>query len=151
MGCRILLQGIFPAQGIEPASCVFCIADGFFTTASPGKPQRLSNSKQFLNAFTFGKSPFKKSLPPILVPFLIRCVHACKLSHFCRVQLCVIPWTVAHQAPLSVGFSRQEYWNGLHVLLQGIFLTQGLNLGLLLCRQILYHLSYQGSPISSTV
>ena len=31
-----------------------------------------------------------------------------------------------------------------HALLQGIFLTQGLNLGLLLCRQILYHLSRQG-------
>ena len=33
-----------------------------------------------------------------------------------------------------------------HSLLQGIFLTQGLNLGLLHCRQILYGLSYQGSP-----
>ena len=30
-----------------------------------------------------------------------------------RVQLFVIPWTVAHQVPLSMGFSRQEYWNGL--------------------------------------
>ena len=30
-----------------------------------------------------------------------------------RVQLFAIPWTVAHQAPLSVGFSRQEYWSGL--------------------------------------
>ena len=147
MGCRILLQGIFPAQGIEPASCVFCIADGFFTTASPGKPQRLSNSKQFLNAFTFGKSPFKKSLPPILVPFLIRCVHACKLSHFCRVQLCVIPWTVAHQAPLSVGFSRQEYWNGLHVLLQGIFLTQGLNPSLLFWQVSSLPLPPPGKPL----
>ena len=29
------------------------------------------------------------------------------------VRLFAIPWTVAHQAPLSVGFSRQEYWNGL--------------------------------------
>ena len=35
---------------------------------------------------------------------------------------------------------------GYHVLLQGIFLTQGLNLGLPHCRQILYHLSHQGSP-----
>ena len=34
---------------------------------------------------------------------------------------------------------------GSYSLLQGIFLTQGLNLGLLCCRQILYHLSYQGS------
>ena len=30
-----------------------------------------------------------------------------------RVWLCVTPWTVAHQAPLSVKFSRQEYWSGL--------------------------------------
>ena len=28
------------------------------------------------------------------------------------VQLFVTPWTVAHQAPLSMGFSRQEYWSG---------------------------------------
>ena len=32
------------------------------------------------------------------------------LSH---VRLCATPWTVAHQAPLSMGFSRQEYWSGL--------------------------------------
>ena len=30
-----------------------------------------------------------------------------------EVQLFVTPWTVAYQAPLSVGFSRQEYWTGL--------------------------------------
>ena len=35
---------------------------------------------------------------------------------------------------------------GSHSLLQGIFLTQGSNLGLLYCRWILYHLSHQGSP-----
>ena len=35
------------------------------------------------------------------------------LSHFSRVQLCVTPWTAAHQAPLSMEFSRQEYWSGL--------------------------------------
>ena len=38
---------------------------------------------------------------------------ACLLSCFSRVQLCATPWTVAHQAPLSMGFSRQEYWSGL--------------------------------------
>ena len=47
----------------------------------------------------------------------------------------VIPWTVAHQAPLSMGFSRQEYGVGCHSLLQGIFPTQGLNPGLPPCRQ----------------
>ena len=30
-----------------------------------------------------------------------------------EVRLFVTPWTVAYQAPLSVGFSRQEYWTGL--------------------------------------
>ena len=35
------------------------------------------------------------------------------LSHFNRVQLFATSWTVAHQAPLSLGFSRQEYWSGL--------------------------------------
>ena len=35
------------------------------------------------------------------------------LSCFSCVQLCVTPWTVVHQAPLSMGFPRQAYWNGL--------------------------------------
>ena len=53
-------------------------------------------------------------------------------------------WTVALQAPLSVGFPRQEYWSGLPFPSpgQGIFLTQGSNLSLmclLLDRWILYY------------
>ena len=35
------------------------------------------------------------------------------LSHFSRVRLCVTPRTAAHQAPPSLGFSRQEHWSGL--------------------------------------
>ena len=35
------------------------------------------------------------------------------LSRFSRVRLCVTPLTAAHQAPLSLGFSRQEHWSGL--------------------------------------
>ena len=53
------------------------------------------------------------------------------LSHFCSVQLCVTLWTVACQAPLSMEFSRQEYWSGLSCPFQGIFPTQGLNPDLL--------------------
>ena len=37
----------------------------------------------------------------------------CMLSHFGRVQLFETPWTVTCQDPLSMGFSRQEYWSGL--------------------------------------
>ena len=35
------------------------------------------------------------------------------LSHFSSVRLCVTPETAAHQAPLFLGFSRQEHWSGL--------------------------------------
>ena len=35
------------------------------------------------------------------------------LSHFSRVQLFLTLWTVTSQAPLSMGFSRQEYWSGM--------------------------------------
>ena len=38
---------------------------------------------------------------------------ACVLSHFSHALLFVTLWTVACQAPLSMGFSRQEYWSGL--------------------------------------
>ena len=41
------------------------------------------------------------------------CRELLLLSHFSRVRLCVTPWTAAHQAPLSLGFSRQEHWSGL--------------------------------------
>ena len=68
-------------------------------------------------------------------------------SHFSHVRLIVTPWTVALQAPLSVGFSSENIRVGCHSLLQGIFPTQGLSPGLLHCRQILYHMSHQGSPL----
>ena len=59
--------------------------------------------------------------------------------------LFVTPWTLDRQAPLSLGFSGKNTGVGCHSLLPGTFLTQGLNLGLLHCIQILYHLSYQGN------
>ena len=41
------------------------------------------------------------------------CMRACKLGLTSRVRLFVTLWATAHQAPLSMGFSRQEYWRGL--------------------------------------
>ena len=43
----------------------------------------------------------------------MRSLHACMLSRFSRVWLCATLGTAAHQAPLSTGFCRQEYWSGL--------------------------------------
>ena len=53
-------------------------------------------------------------------------------------------------APPCMGFSRQEYWSGLHSLLQRIFPTQGLNLGLLHCRQLLFCLGYSAVLVINT-
>ena len=76
-------------------------------------------------------------------------VHAYVLSLFSPVQLFVTPWTVAHQAPLSVEFLGKNTEVSCHFLLQGILPTQGLNLNLL---QLLHWqvdslpLSHLGSP-----
>ena len=60
----------------------------------------------------------------IKVEPLCVCIHMCvyificmyryeSVSHLAHVCQVGIPWTVAHQAPLSVEFPRQEYWSGL--------------------------------------
>ena len=66
------------------------------------------------------------TLSPPIWPQIFSRRRCCCLLLSC-VQLFVILWTVASQAPLSMGFPRQGYWSGLPFLLQGIFLTQGLN------------------------
>ena len=60
----------------------------------------------------------------------------------------VTPWTVAHQAPLSTGFPRQEYWSGLPFPPPGIFPVKGLNLGLLLWQRGSLALNYLGSLLT---
>ena len=47
-----------------------------------------------------------------------------------RIQLFATLWTVAHQAPPTMGFSRQDTGVGCHFLLQGIFPTHGSNPGI---------------------
>ena len=66
------------------------------------------------------------------------------LSYFSCAQLFVTLWTIAHQASLSMGFSRQDTGVDCHALPQGIFLTRGLNLTLVssiscIGRQVIYH------------
>ena len=58
-------------------------------------------------------------------------------------------WTVACQLLCPWDFPGKNTGVGCHFLLHGIFSTQGSNSGLLHCRQILYHLSYMGSPKAS--
>ena len=62
------------------------------------------------------------------------------------VQFCATPWTAALQAPLSMGFSKQEYWSGLPFPPLGIFPTQGLNLHFLYWQADSLPLSHLWSP-----
>ena len=65
------------------------------------------------------------------------CLTLCDLS---RVWLFVIPWTVAHQASLSMGFPRKEYWSGLPRPSPGDLSNPGIrHSSACICRQILYH------------
>ena len=72
--------------------------------------------------------------------------EACSVASVVSDSL-VILWTVAHQAPLSMGFSRWEYWSGLPLPSPGDLPNQGKELKsrFLYCRWILYPLSQLGS------
>ena len=49
-----------------------------------------------------------------------------KVKSFSHVRLFVTPWTLVYQAPLSMGFSRQEYWSGLPCPPQGYLFNPGI-------------------------
>ena len=82
-----------------------------------------------------------RDLPFFLLPFLLFFLLVmerfyelltslcCMLSRFSRVRLFATPWTVSHQAPLSMGFSRQEYWDGLPFPSRGNLPDPGLKPG----------------------
>ena len=74
-------------------------------------------------------------------------MHAKSLSH---VQLLMTLWTVAHQAPLSIGFSTKEYWSGLPGPPPGNLPDSGVKPMSLtvscIDRQVLYHYRHLGSP-----
>ena len=71
-------------------------------------------------------------------------MHVSSVAH--HVRLFATPWTVAHQASPSMGFSRQEYWSGLPFPSPGDLPHPGIKPGLLHWRQSLNPLSHQGSP-----
>ena len=82
---------------------------------------------------------FFSLIPPFKLFSLAGCLKV-KVKLLSPVRLFVTPWT---------GFPGKSAGVDCHFLLQGIFLTQELNLGLPHCRQTLYRLSHQGSRMSS--
>ena len=90
------------------------------------------------------------SLPRIIYPCQLRKRKCqCVLSPFSRVRLCD-PCPVAHQAPLSMGFSRQEYWSGLPFSPPGDLPKDGTHVSCLLRWQVgSLPLALPGKPGSS--
>ena len=113
----------------------------------------LSDSHSQLSYFTKKTERTRRELPQITstqltMPKECVCVHmcVCVLSCFSHIRSFVTLWTVANQAPLSMGFSRREYRSGLPRPSQGIFPTPGWNISYVSCigRWVLYHQRHLG-------
>ena len=125
--------------------CVSCTAGRFFTTEHPGKPYAISFLKlfrgcdDFIYAATAAKvlqscftlcNPIDSSPPGSPVPGILQArtlewiaisfsnawKWKVRVKSLSCVRLLATPWTAAHQAPPSMGFSRQEYWSGVPLL-----------------------------------
>ena len=117
MACRILVSW----PGIEPMSPA--LEGVFFMSGPPGKSQEFLRvpRKVYHQVLTYVYAQLYEIMPNCFHSgFQIRTdlcfislLHVCMLSCFSRILLLVTLWTVACQAPLSMGFSKQEYWNGL--------------------------------------
>ena len=107
-------------------------------TEDPNKPKSLSKRKRsFPDCLQEGTQVFSP----------LQWVHAQLLQScptLCNPMDCSLPGASVH------GILRQEYWSGYHFLFQGIFPTQGSNLHLLHCRQILYHWASKEALIISS-
>ena len=76
---------------------------------------------------------------------VVSCALLCLVAQLC-LTLCDSMDCSPPSSPIHGDSPGKNSGMGCYALLQGIFLTQGLNPGLPHCRQILYHLSHQGSP-----
>ena len=97
---------------IEPASPA--PAGRLFTTVSPGSPdsvrRRLTVALICIPLMSNGVDHLFMCL---IATHIYIHTYTLLLSCCSRVRLCGTPWTAAHQAPPSLGFSRQEHWSGL--------------------------------------
>ena len=128
MGCHVLFQGIFLTQGSNPhLLCLLHWQAGSLPLVPPGSEVKVAQSCPTLcnpMDYTVHGILQARILEWVVFPFsrvsnpgLPHCrqilYYLLLLSHFSHVWLFTTLWTVARQAPVSVGFSRQEYWSGL--------------------------------------
>ena len=106
--------------------CSFYTAGGFFTTKPLAAAAAAAAGKLLQSCPTLcdpiDGSPTGSAVPGILqartlewvaISFSNAWKWKVKVKSLSRVRLCATPWTAAHQAPPSMGFSRQKYWSGV--------------------------------------
>ena len=151
----------FSYCNVHLSSCIFVIynKDSECPLWFPGSCDRLHSAIQFCLAIylPFPPSSSLKGGKPTtccyLSPGVLRWswshVRACMPSCFCHVWCSVTRWTVAHQAPLSMGFSRQEYWSGLPCPPPGDLPdpgTETVSYVSYIGRRVLFHYHHLGRP-----
>ena len=119
---------LFNFQNDEKMNEVMNLAHTFLQNFCRGNPQNQVLLHKHLNLFLtpgvsiwvtsniysiYSKMSMSFLLATLMDRILFIFVHMCVLSHFSCVQLFAAPWAVVHQAPLSMEFSRQEYYSGL--------------------------------------
>ena len=150
-----LLNLLFQVQNLLNAhSTCRASAEDFWEVELEGKGHRapcLHNGVDSLVYFYIEK----KSRPALVVfgsitgwewQCLVRMQMHVDAKSLSLVQLFVTPWTLAHQVPLSVGFSRQEYWSGLPFLPPVDLPDPGIKPGSLASQGDSLLLSHLGSP-----
>ena len=123
MGCHFLHQGNLPDPGIEPTSPALqvdslLLSKSWINTAAAAKSLQLCPPL----CDPIDGSPPGSPVPGILqartlewvaISFSSAWKWKVKVKSLSRVQLFMTPWTAAHQAPPSMGLSRQECWSGV--------------------------------------
>ena len=114
-GLPLPSPGDLPGPGIKPR-CPTLQADSL-PTELWGKPLYRKFYKMggafCLSQKVFPQTIFSKVVSTVILATSSFLASACVRSLFSHLQLFATPWTVAHQVPLSMGFSRQEHWSGL--------------------------------------
>ena len=110
---------------LEMATHSHVLAWEILSTEEPGRLQSMESQRVIhnllLNGYRQQCHPLTWFLPLLLITLLLLLLL---LSRSRRVRLCATPRTAAHQAPPSMGVSRQEYWSGVcHCLLRLITLV----------------------------
>ena len=106
----------------------------------------LIHQEFIINKFNNGQHFLKRNIfHSIYSLYRVHMVHTECVCYSLLLSDSVTSWTGAPQAPLSMNSPDKNSEVGCHSLLNGIFPTQGLNLGLWHCRQILHYLSHHGS------